>query len=70
MKKGDRLGDLMDNVWDGWDQAEGKRAKIESRSAAPDAKGDKGCDRDARDAVAVEILRPNIIVTQQIKLEK
>jgi len=64
------LGDLMDDVWDCWDQTEGERAKIELRSAAPNAKGDKGCDRDAGDAVAVEILRPNIVVTQQIKLEK
>ena len=70
VKKGDRLSDLMDDVWDGWDQAEGERAKIEPRSAAPGAKGDKGCDRDAGDAVAVKILRPNIVVTQQIKLEK
>ena len=60
----------MDDVRDGWDQAEGERAKIEPRSAAPNAKGDKGCDCDAGDAVAVEILRPNIVVTQQIKLEK
>ena len=60
----------MDDVRDCWDQAEGERAKVESWSGAPDAKGDKGCDRDAGDAVAVEILRPNIVVTQQIKLEK
>ncbi len=32
----------MDDVRDGWDQAEGERAKIEPRSVAPDAKGDKG----------------------------
>jgi len=64
------LGDLMDDVWDCWDQTEGERVKIELRSAAPNAKGDKGCDRDAGDTVAIEILRPNIGVTQQIKLEK
>ena len=64
------MGDLMDDVWDCWDQTEGERAKIELRSAAPNAKGDKGCDRDAGDTVAIEILRPNIGVTQQIKLEK
>ncbi len=60
----------MDDVRDCRDQAEGERAKIESRSAASNAKGDEGRDRDAGDTVAVEILRPNIIVTQQIKLEK
>jgi hypothetical protein len=70
VKKGDRLSDLMDDVRECWDQAESERAKIEPRSAAPDTKGEKGCDRDAGDAVAVEILRPNIIVTQQVKLEK
>jgi hypothetical protein len=71
VKKGDRLSDLMDDVWDCRDQAENERAKIESRSASsPNAKSDKGSDRDAGDAVAVKILRPNIVVTQQIKLEK
>ena len=70
VKKRDRLSDLMDDVRDCWDQAEAERAKIEPRSAAPNAKGDEGCDRDAGDAVAVEILRPDIVVAQQIKLEK
>ena len=64
------MGDLMDDVWDCWDQTEGERAKIELRPAVPNATGDKGCDRDAGDTVAIEILRPNIGVTQQIKLEK
>ena len=60
----------MNDVRNRWDQAEAKRAKIEPRSPAPKAKGDEGCDRDASDAVTVEILRPNIVVAQQIKLEK
>jgi len=60
----------MDDVRDCRDQAESEGAKIESRSAASNAKGDEGCDRDAGDAVAVKILRPDIVVTQQIKLEK
>ena len=60
----------MDDVRDCRDQAESERAKIESRSAASNAKGDEGCDCDAGDAVAVKILRPNIVVTQRIKLEK
>ena len=61
----------MDDVWDSRDQAEGERPKIESRSAtSPNAKCDEGCDRDTGNAVAVKILRPNIVVTQQIKLEK
>jgi hypothetical protein len=70
VKKGDRLSDLMDDVWDCRDQAENERAKIDSRPTAPNAKGDEGCDCDAGDAVAVKILCPNIVVTQQIKLEK
>ena len=71
VKKGDRLSDLMDDVRDCRDQAENERAKIESRSASsPNAKSDEGCDRDTGNAVAVKILRPNIVVTQQIKLEK
>jgi hypothetical protein len=60
----------MNDIRDCWDEAEAKRAKVEPRSAAPKAKGDEGCDRDASDAIAVEILRPNIVVAQQIKLEK
>ena len=60
----------MDDVRDCRDQAESEGAKIESRSAASNAKGDEGSDRDAGDAVAVKILRPDIVVTQQIKLEK
>ncbi len=60
----------MDDVWECGDEAKRERTKIKSRSAAPDAKNDKGCDRDAGDTIAVEILRPNIIITQQIKIEK
>jgi hypothetical protein len=71
VKKGDRLSDLMDDVWDGRDQAENERAKIEPRSASsPNTKSDEGGDRDTGNAVAVKILRPNIVVAQQIKLEK
>ena len=55
----------MDDVWECGDEAKRERTKIKSRSAAPDAKNDKGCDRDAGDTIAV-----NIIITQQIKLEK
>ena len=68
VKKGDRLSDLMDDVWDCRDQAENERAKIEPRSASsPNAKGG---DRNIGNAVAVKILRPDIVATQQIKLEK
>src|SRR2546430_16198564 len=71
VKKGDRLSDLMDDVRNGWDQAKGKRAKIESRPASsPNAKSDQRCDHDAGDAVAVGILRPNIVVAQEAKLEE
>ena len=71
VKKGDRLSDLMDDVWDGRDQAEGEGPKMESWSAtSPNAKCDEGSDRDTGNAVAVKILRPNIVVTQQVKLEK
>jgi len=71
VKKGDRLSDLMDDVWDCRDQAEGERPKIESWSAtSPNTKSDEGGDRNTGNAVAVKILRPNIVVTQQIKLEK
>ena len=71
VKKGDRLSDLMDDVWDCRDQAENERAKIEPRSASsPNTKSDEGSDRDAGDTIAVKILRPDFIITQQIKLEK
>ena len=71
VKKGDRLSDLMDDVWDCRDQAENERAKIESRPASsPNTKSDEGGDRNIGNAVAVKILRPNIVVAQQIKLEK
>ena len=61
----------MDDVWDCRDQAENERAKIEPRSASsPNTKSDEGGDRNTGNAVAVKILRPNIVVTQQIKLEK
>ena len=71
VNKGDRLSDLMDDVWDCRDQAENERAKIESRPASsPNTKSDEGGDRNTGNAVAVKILRPNIVVTQQVKLEK
>jgi len=71
VNKGDRLSDLMDDVWDCGDQAENERAKIEPRPASsPNTKSDEGGDRNTGNAVAVKILRPNIIVTQQEKLEK
>ena len=70
IKERDRLGDLMDHVRERGDQAEGKRAQIEQGCAAPDAEGDERCDGEAGDAVAVEVLRPNIVVTQQVKLKQ
>src|SRR6266550_8678151 len=71
VNKGDRLSDLMDDVWDCRDQAENERAKIESRPASsPNTKSEEGGDRNTGNAVAVKILRPNIVVTQQVKLEK
>ena len=61
----------MDDVWDCRDQAENERAKIEPRPASsPNTKSDEGGDRNTGNAVTVKILRPNIVVTQQIKLEK
>jgi len=71
VKKGDRLSDLMDDVWDCRDQAENERAKIEPRSASsPNAKSDEGGDRNTGNAVAVKILRPDIVVAQEVKLEE
>jgi hypothetical protein len=71
VKKGDRLSDLMDDVWDCRDQAENERAKIEPRStSSPNAKSDEGGDRNTGNAVTVKILRPDIVVAQEVKLEE
>ena len=66
----DRLGDLMDHVRERRDQTEGKRAQVDPGSAAPDAESDERCDGEAGDAVAVKVLCPNIVVTQQVKLKQ
>ena len=60
----------MDNVWDRRNQTKDEGAKIEARSAAPNSEGDEGRDGDAGNAVAIEILRPNIVIAEQIKLEE
>ena len=70
VEKRDRLGDLMDHVRERRDQAQGKRAQVEPGSAAPDVESDERCDGETGDAVAVEVLRPNIVVTQQVKLNQ
>ena len=71
VKKGNRLSDLMDDVWDCRDQAENEPAKIEGWPASsPNKESDEGGNRNTGNAVAVKILRPDIVVTQQIKLEK
>jgi hypothetical protein len=71
VKQGDRLSDLMDDVWDCRDQAENERAKIELRTASsPNTKSDEGGDCNTGNAVAVEILRPDIVVAQEVKLEE
>ena len=66
----DRLGDLMDHVRERRDQTEGKRAQVDPGSAAPDAESDERCDGEAGDAVAVKVLCPNIVITQQVKLKQ
>ena len=60
----------MDHVRERRDQAEGKRAQIEPGSAASDAEGDERCDGEAGDTVAAEVLRPKLVVTQQLKLKQ
>jgi len=48
-----------------------ERAKIEPRSASsPNAKSDEGRDRNTGNAVTVKILRPDIVVAQEVKLEE
>lgn len=70
IEKRDCLGDLMDHVRERRDQAEGKRAQVEGAPAAPDTESNERCDGETCDAVAVEVLRPNIVVTQQVKLKQ
>lgn len=60
----------MDDVREGRDQAERKRMEVESGSAASDAESHERCNGEASDAVAVEVLRPNIVVAQQVKLKQ
>ena len=64
IKKRDRLGDLMDYIRERRDEAEDKRTQIEPGAAVSDAEGDKRCDGETSDAVAVEVLRPDVVVAQ------
>lgn len=70
IKKCNRLSDLMDNVWNRRNQTKDEGAKIEARCGAANAEGDEGRDGNTGNAIAIEILRPNIVIAQQIKLEK
>jgi hypothetical protein len=60
----------MDDIRERRDQAESKRVEVESGSATPNVESDERCNGEASDAVAVEVLRPNIVVTQQVKLKQ
>src|SRR5438105_11677783 len=60
----------MDHVRERRDQTEGKGAQVEPGSAAPDAESDERGDGEAGDAVAVKVLCPNSVVTQQVKLKQ
>ena len=70
VKEGDRLGDLMDDIRQRRNQTKAECAPVETRFAAPDVKGDKRGDGEAGYGVAVKILRPDVVVTQQIELEE
>jgi hypothetical protein len=68
MEEGDGLGDLMEDVWEGWDEAGKECAAIEA-TAIP-TKIDERQDGEATDGVAVEVLRPRIVEAVEVELKE
>src|SRR5438132_9785459 len=60
----------MDNVWQRRDEAGEKEAAIERRPAAAQAIKHERHHREEGDGIAIKVLRPGIVIADEIELKK
>src|SRR4029077_20078057 len=65
-----RLGDLVDDIGQRWNQARDEGRSIDPAAFRPEAEEDKRQHREKCDEVTIEVLRPGLVVADQIKLEE
>ena len=69
MEESDRLGDLMNGIWDRGDEAGEERTAIEVSQLPPPIEHERQ-DGEAGNGISIEILCPRIVELVEIVLEK
>ena len=70
VEKGHRLRHLMHDVWQRRHQTKSESAPIERWTTTPDPDHDERGNGKTGDTVAIEVLRPNVVIAQEVELEQ
>lgn len=70
VKERHHLGDLVNDVWNAWQETNGNRLHVDLRSATTSSTQEKRHDCQARDRVAIKILRPDVVIAIEEELKE